>query len=315
MSRHLPPLNWLRAFEAAARHLSFTRAAEELNVTQAAVSQHVKALEERLGLLLFRRTPQGLMLTDAGQAYLPRLRDAFDLIARGTRELYSLERQGSLTVRVPSSLSLQWLVPRLQRFHRRHPQIDIRMTALGQEVDFSRDDIDMEIRYGNGRWSGLEAVLIGHERVFPVCSPALAANEDLPLHEPRDLARHTLLHVTGYPHYREDWGFWLHAFGLDELKAAHSLEFDQSAAALQAAVNSVGVALGRSPIVSAELAAGRLVAPFPEHEIVGQGAYWLVYPSTTSERPKLAAFREWLLEEARTDSQAWVIPESASTAD
>lgn len=304
MSRHLPPLNWLRAFESAARHLSFTRAAEELSVTQAAVSQHVKALEDRLGIPLFRRTPHGLMLTDAGQAYLPRLRDAFDLIARGTRELFSQDRHGSLTVRVTSSLSIQWLIPRLPAFQRRFPNIDIRMTALGKEADFARDDIDMEIRYGTGDWGGVETVLIGRERVFPVCSPTLP--EALPLSSPADLAGHTLLHVIGYPHYREDWAFWLRSVGLPELKGAHGLAFDQSIAAIQAAISGAGVALGRSPLVAADLAAGRLLRPFDE-EVIAHGGYWLVYPPAGRERPKLASFRDWLLAEARADPAAWVV--------
>jgi len=292
MARRIPPLNWLRAFEAAARHLSLTRAAEELGVTQAAVSQHVKALEQRLGIPLFRRVRQRLYLTDAGQAYLPNLRQAFDLMDEGTTALHAHERQGNLTVRAAASFSLQWLVPRLERFHAAHPDLDIRLTAQGREVDFARDDIDLEIRHGDGRWPDLQAVPLVYEEVFPVCSPDLVTLH--PLNTPADLAGCTLLDVPGYA---EDWDMWLAAAGAPALAEFSAIRFDQSAVALQAAVNGVGVALGRTPLVAGELAAGHLIAPFTER-ITGASAYHIVYPERAASQPRIAAFRDWLLEEA-----------------
>jgi LysR family glycine cleavage system transcriptional activator len=189
-------LNWLRSFETAARHLSFTRAAEELNVTQAAVSQQVKALENNLGIPLFRRVHNRLFLTYAGQAWLPKLRAGFDLLASGTEELHIYDQGASLTVRLPSSFSIQWLVPRLDRFHARFPTIDIRLLALGQAGDVAGAAIDLDIRNGTGDWPGQESTLLMHENVFPVCSPRIAQG-DHPLKVPGDLASHELLHVSG----------------------------------------------------------------------------------------------------------------------
>jgi LysR family glycine cleavage system transcriptional activator len=292
----MPPLNWLRAFEAAARHLSLTRAAEELNVTQAAVSRHVKALEERLAMPLFIRSHSGLVLTDAGQLYFPRVRAAFDLLDTATRELFSHGRQGALVVRVPSSFSIQWLVPRLDGFYARHPDIEIRLTALDQRGEITDEGVDMEVRYGDGRWAGLEALLLMKETVFPVCSPELLRGEH-PLRGPADLARYSLLHVTGYPDYREDWPLWLREAGVDDLPMQQGHAFDQSVMAVQAAVNGQGVALGRSPLVALDLAGGRLVAPF-DIVLQGVGGYWVVYSPAAVERPKIVAFRDWLLEEA-----------------
>ncbi len=302
MSRKLPPLNGLKAFEAAARHRSFTGAARELHVTQAAVSQQVKLLEQHLGLGLFRRSPRGLTLTEAGQTLLPKLTSAFDLIQAAARDAYDQERHGALTVRVPSSLSILWLAPRIDRFHALYPNIDLRLTALGQAADFSRDDIDLEIRYGFGDWAGLDAVLLLNEHVFPVCSPTLL-HTDPPLQSLADLGNTSLIHVTGYPHYAEDWPLWLEQAGLDDQPQPRSYAFDQSAMALQAAVQGAGVALGRSPLVEGDLSSGRLVAPF-EFRLPGRGAYWIVHPTTNRARPRVVAFRDWLLAEAAASTPA-----------
>ena len=296
MSRKLPPLNGLKAFEAAARHRSFTGAARELHVTQAAVSQQVKQLEQHLGLGLFRRSPRGLTLTEAGQTLLPKLTTAFDLMQTAARDVYDRERQGALTVRVPSSLSILWLAPRIDRFHALCPNIDLRLTALGQIADFSRDDIDLEIRYGFGDWPGLDAVLMLNEDVFPGCSPELLST-DPPLTSLADLGDTPLIHVTGYPHYAEDWSLWLEQAGQGDLPLPGGYAFDQSAMALQAAAQGAGIALGRSPLVEGDLISGRLVAPF-EFRLPGRGAYWIVYPSSNRARPRVVAFRDWLLAEA-----------------
>lgn len=293
MSRNIPPLTWLRAFEAAARHLSITRAAEELSVTPAVVSQQVSALEKHLGMLLFRRARHRLFLTAAGTAYLPRLKQAFDLIASGTRELYAVEREETLTVRAPSSFSILWLAPRLDRFHARYPHIAIRLTALGRETEFPQAEIDLEIRNGTGRWPGVVSVLLLEEDVLPVCSPRIAEGPP-PLRTPSDLLRHKLLHVNGY---REDWATWFRAAGVEPREANRGDLFDQSVTAIQAAANGFGVALGRTALVASALAAGRLVAPF-ELALRGEDAYWITYHESAANGPNVAAFRDWLLEEA-----------------
>ena len=195
-------------------------------------------------------------------------------------------------VRAAASFSLQWLVPRLERFHAAHPGLDIRLTAQGREVDFARDDIDLEIRHGDGQWPPLQAIPLVREEVFPVCSPDLATSR--PLDKPADLEGCTLLEVPGYA---EGWDMWLDAAGAPALAEFSVVRFDQSAVALQAAVNGMGVALGRTPLVAGELAAGRLTAPF-DVRITGASAYHIVYPERAATQPRIAAFRDWLLEEA-----------------
>ena len=292
MSRRIPPLTWLRAFEAAARHLSITRAAEELNVSPAAVSQHVRALEAKLDLTLFRRAHNRMYLPDCGQAYRIRLTAGFDLLALGTKELHDHAQREVLTIRVPSSFSILWLAPKLDRFHALYPSIDIRLTALDRPVDFAREEIDLEIRNGDGRWPGLDAVLLMEEEVFPVCSPVLVAGAH-PLRQPADLAHHELLHVNGY---FEDWTMWFRAAGIGGLDARRGDLFDQSIMAIQAAISGLGVALGRTPLVANELGTGRLVAPF-DIVLPGEDSYWITYPRSTPEHAGLVAFRDWLLEE------------------
>lgn len=293
MPRKLPPLNWLRAFEASARHLSFTRAAEELNVTQAAVSQQVKALERRLGTALFLRVQNRLVLTYAGQACLPKITAGFDLIEGGIDSLHVYDSGGTLSVRTPSSFSILWLTPRLDRFHSRYPEINIHVSALGRKADSEDAKAEIEIRNGSAPWPDLECVVLMREEVFPVCAPALL---DGPLRARRveDLAQQNLLHVSGY---RENWQLWLAAAGFAELKLQPGLHFDQSVTAIQAAVNGLGVVLGRSALVSGELATGRLVAPF-DLRLQAEDKYWITYPPALARRPNVQAFRDWLLQEA-----------------
>lgn len=303
--RKLPPLNWLRAFEAAARHLSITRAGEELSVTQAAVSQQVKSLEEYLGIPVFKRARQRLFLTEAGQVLAPKLKEAFEIAESGVRECLQRNAEGTLTLRVGSSFAPQWLMPRLGRFHSRNPDIDIRLTTVDKEVDFSRDDVDAEIRFGLGEWRGVESILLMYDWVFPVCSPELLAG-DVPLLEPADLSKHRLLHVTGY---REDWRSWCQSAGLRWLPTRRGHTFDHSVLAIQAALNGAGIALGRASLIQAELDAGRLVAPFEEYLDTEEG-YWLVYPRSRADEPTLTALRDWLLEEAQEDLRAREASES-----
>ena len=300
MARRLPPLNALRAFEAAGRHLSFTKAAAELHVTPAAVSHQVKALEDTLGVKLFRRLTRGLLLTDAGQALLPGLGKGFDGLAAAVEGLSGLEDGGVLTVSVLQSLAAKWLVPRLDRFHDAHPDIDLRVSSATRLVDFARDDVDLAIRYGLGRWPGLRADLLRTEELFPVCSPALLEGPH-PLKQPDDLRHHTLLHdeswkvvfIGAFP----EWSAWLEAAGVGDIDATHGPGMSPSAMVIQAALDGQGVALGRSVLVEADLADGRLVKPF-EPTIPLDYAYYVVCPESAAERPKVAAFRQWIMAEA-----------------
>ncbi len=298
MPRRLPPLNSLRAFEAAARHLSFTRAAGELHVTPAAISHQIKALEDHLGLRLFRRLNRSLLLTEAGQACLPGLSRAFDGMAEALERLRVQDCSGSLTVSVAPSLAAKWLVPRLERFQEVCPEIDVRISATTQLVDFARDDVDLAIRYGAGRWPGLEAQLLLAAEAFPVCAPTLPDGNP-PLRAPQDLRHHVLLHdesglaIPGYP----DWDMWLRAAGVMDVDASRGPRFSQASLALDAAAAGRGVALAFSVVAAADLAAGRLIRLF-ELGIPSAFAYYVVSPASTADRPKVQAFRRWLLAEA-----------------
>ncbi len=292
MARRLPPLNGLRAFEAAARHLSFTRAADELSVTQAAVSHQVKALEERLGVQLFRRANRALLLTEEGQHYLPDVRDAFDLIAGATERMLLHESTGQLTVSTTTSFASAWLVPRLSLFRDKHPDIEVRIHADETSIDFARSDVDLAIRYGRGNWPGLKATKLFSETYYPVCSPALL-QRGAPLREPSDLRHHTLLHED---HMTINWAVWLRTAGVTDVDATRGTVFNRGSMVIQAAVEGQGVALGRSPLADDDLAAGRLVRLF-EVSLVGDWAYYVVCPEVSAERVKIAAFTDWLLAE------------------
>jgi len=296
MARRLPPLNALRAFEAAARHLSFTRAAAELSVTQAAISHQVKALEERLGVKLFRRLSRGLVLTETGQRFLPLVREAFDMLAAATERVVADDRAGTVTITVLPSFAAKWLVPRLLHFRAQHPDIEVRIIADDQLVDFSRDDVDLGIRYGRGDWDGLEIERLATEDVFPVCSPRLLEGVH-PLRAPDDLRHHTLLHEDR-PGF--DWQTWLMAAGVEGVDVARGLEFSHASMALQAAIDAQGVALGRTPLVDDDLRDGRLVKPF-DISLANDWAYYVVGPPGAWVRPKVAAVRDWLLAEARSE--------------
>lgn len=293
MARFLPPLNALRAFESAGRHLSFTRAAAELSVTQAAISHQIKALEERLGVTLFKRQNRALLLTDAGQAYLPAVRDTFENLARATERLLTRDRVGALTASVLPSFAAKWLVPRLGRFREQHPEIDVRLSADHNMVDFARGDVDVAIRYGQGEYPGLESVRLMTEDVFPVCSPALLKTAH-PLRSPDDLRYHTLLHDD----FRVDWRLWLLAAGVTDIDPTRGPTFTDSSMVIQAAVEGQGVALARSVLAANDLAAGRLVKPF-DVSLPARWAYYLTYPPATRDNPKIVAFRDWLLVEAQ----------------
>ena len=298
MSRRLPPLNSLRAFEAAARHLSFTKAAEELNVTQAAISHQVKALEEVVGLQLFRRLNRRLILTDAGQAYLPPLRDAFDMMAAATGRLRAGEDSGSLKVTTMHSVAVKWLLPRLPRFQAAHPEIDVMISASYALVDFTRDDVDVGIRYGRGQYEGLRADPLMGDEIMPVCSPALLVG-DPPLRGPEDLKHHTLLHDTVFISPDDpDWAHWLAAAGVQGVDSQRGPKFSDSNMVIQAAVAGQGVALTRRSLTQDDIDAGLLVQPFGP---VMQTPlfYTVVCLPSAADQPKIRLFRDWLYEEAQ----------------
>jgi LysR family glycine cleavage system transcriptional activator len=290
--RSLPPLNGLRAFEAAARHLSFARAAAELHVTPAAVSHQVKALEARLGVALFRRRNREVLLTDMGQALLPGVRDGFDRLAAAVQRVQNREAAGALQVSVLPSLAARWLVPRLSRFHARHPEIDLRLSATQNLVDFTREEFDAAIRHGRGDWPGLRADLLLRDEFFPVCSPLLRDGAT-PLRTPDDLRRHILLHDSA----REDWRLWLTAAGVEGIDLKRGPSFNDGSLLVQAVVAGQGVAVGRRALVAGELAAGRLIRPF-EFVLPVDRAYYFVCPVGSADRPKIKALRAWLLAEA-----------------
>lgn len=297
MNRWLPSLNALRAFESAARHQSFTRAAEELNVSQGAVSHHVKMLEGQLGLMLFRRERQGLTITAAGQNYLDLLTRVFDQLAEGTQRLLQREKAGTLTVSMSPNFVAKWLVHRLGRFVAENPTIDLRVNATMAHINFAQEDVDLAVRHGTGNWPDLHVTPLVAEDIFPVCSPALLQGPR-PLSAVPDLRHHTILHDTS----RRDWPMWLELAGQPDLLPAHSLTFDQTSMVIDAAVAGQGVALARSALAAVDLLAGRLVRPFAVR-LPAPFAYYVVCPKATAARPKIAAFRDWLLWEAADDAR------------
>jgi LysR family glycine cleavage system transcriptional activator len=298
----LPSLNGLRAFEAAARHLSFTRAAAELNVTQTAISHQIRRLEEQLGKRLFVRKSRALLLTREAEDYLPAIRTAFDDLRRATARLQRPDREGLLTVSTTASLAAKWLVTRVASFQEAHPRIEVRITTSTHLVDFQREEVDMAVRYGRGNWPGLRTQWLMAEDIFPVCSPALMKGAK-PLRRPEDLAHHTLLHTTVG---REDWQLWLTAAGLPvSLALRRGLSFDQSFMALQAAMDGLGIALGRARLVDADVAAGRLVVPF-DVVLPADAGYYIVAPEETADLTKIALFREWLTRSVATRAEGAV---------
>ena len=296
MPRRLPPLNALRAFEAAARHESFTRAAQELCVTQGAVSHQVKALEAELGLKLFNRERQRLLITEAGRNYLEVVRDALDRIAIGTERLLQRQSVGALTVGTSPNFATKWLVHRLGRFAEAHPDIDLRVSASLHHVDFAREDVDLAIRHSDGVAPGLHVTRLCAELLAPVCSPKLRAQVAL------DCARRRiLLGIRSCTSTTErDWQKWLDAAGVGGVDLTRGPVLNQASMALDAAVDGQGVALARSALAAWDMIGGRLVRPF-ELALSVPYAYWIVCPKATAELPKIVMFRNWLLAEAARD--------------
>jgi len=294
MSKRIPSLVWLRAFEASARHLSFTLAASELGLTQTAVSKQVKNLEHHFGELLFQRRARSLVLTKAGEAYLPKVKDAFDRLAVGTEEVFGQRKAELLTLRVSVGFSALWLGPRLGAFRQKHPDIGLRVVSTVWNTEIDESDVDLEVRYGVGDWDGFSAERLTSEKLFPVCHPDLLQGENA-LRAPEDLKNHTLLHVDGY---EEGWAIWLKSAGITSESSVHGIHFDTSIVSFEMAASGHGVALGRSSIANHVLGKGNLVAPFDLFVTVKEG-FFLLTPKIISPHPHAQIFSEWLLEQAK----------------
>jgi LysR family transcriptional regulator, glycine cleavage system transcriptional activator len=292
MRRPLPPLNTLPSFEAAARHLSFSKAADELRVTHGAVSRAVRNLENHLGVQLMVRATRSVQLTPAGKAFAAEIRDVLDHLAAATS---AATGHSSTIVNVSTidSFAARWLMPRLSRFRREHGDIDVRVATSERLADFVSDGIDIAIRCGGGEYPGLSSQLLMTEDHFPVCSPKLRKGRH-PLRTPADLVHHTLLHDV----FTVDWAIWLRGAGVDHVDPHRGPTFLSSDHAIQAAVRHEGVVLGRSALVADELAARRLVRPFAL-SLPASFAYYVVCPPRSLQRASVKAFRDWLLAEAR----------------
>ncbi|QQO14244.1 transcriptional regulator GcvA [Bradyrhizobium diazoefficiens] len=292
MTARLPSLNGLRAFEAAARHLSFTLAASELNVTQTAISHQIRRLEEELGIRLFIRQNRALALTPEARDYLPGVRAAFNDLRLATDRLLRKDDDKVLTVSTLASLAAKWLLPRLTDFQEQHPGIDVRITTSTSLVDFQRDNVDAAIRYGRGQWPGLRADWLMADELFPVCSPSLLRG-DKPLRQPEDLRGYPLLHTSNAN--SDDWRLWLTAAGLpSDIARQPGITFDMIFMTIQAAIDGIGVAMGRTSYVQDDIAKGRLVVPF-KIALPADAGFYLVAPEGRREAPKLAAFRQWIV--------------------
>lgn len=294
MPQRMPSLNALRAFEAAARHLSFKEAARELFVTPGAVSQQIKRLEAELGVTLFHRMTRSIVLTEAGQAYYPVLRQAFQKIVEATDDLAPGRHTQVLSVSLFPSVAVKWLVPRLGRFSRCYPDIEVRISTSPHLVDFGRENVDVAIRSGVGRYPGLHTELLTRDELVVVCSPRLLEGAE-PLRHPNDLTRFTLLHDD----LRHDWPTWLEAAGATRVDADRGPSFSDGGLVLQAAVDGQGVAVSLRLIAADDIAAGRLVQPFAATLQTGRATY-IVCPKATADVPKIAAFRSWLLTEVQS---------------
>jgi LysR family glycine cleavage system transcriptional activator len=296
----LPPLAALRAFESAARHCSFTRAAEELFVTQAAISHQIKVLEDWVGFPLFRRINNKLVLTNRGARYVKSIHDAFDEIRRGTSAVMSKESRIVLTISALPNFALNWLVPRLPLFSEAHPEIEIRLLVNDQSLDLLHDDIDVAIR-AFGETSSLHTDYLFDTESFPVASPTLLSR--IPLNCLADLGRHTLLHNLPA---MDDWEVWAHVAGLTGVDLERGPKFDSYALSMAAAIAGLGVAMGRTPFALAALADGRLVKPFDVGAHRERGWCLIYAGDDDSRRHKIDQFRTWILDEARRTRESQI---------
>jgi LysR family glycine cleavage system transcriptional activator len=284
------PLAALRAFEAAARHVSYSRAAEELNLTHGAISFQMRVLKEELGVDLFKRSGRRMVLTPEGQRLFGYVRDGFTRLEQGIEDVRASRRGQVLTVSVHPGLAAYWVIPRLGDFQRQHPEIDVSLLPNTALTDFSREDIDMALRYGPGHWPGLIAVKLMDEEVFPVFSPRFKGGA-LPK-EPRDLADHALLRDA-----RQPWSDWFKSIGLDLPEPERGPVYNEPSLVLQAAIAGQGITLARGALARPAIEAGHLVRLFPRGARA-RFSYYIVFPPAAASIPRVAAFRDWLLKQA-----------------
>lgn len=299
MRKRLPPLNSLRAFEAAARHKSFKHAAEELFVSHSAISHQIRRLEEYLNVDLFHRVSRGVELTRSGRIFYPVLREAFDLIDEGTELVLSPEAPNTLTVQVYSTFAIRWLIPRLPAFQTEHPEIRVRLHTSQTDVNFEHEDVDICVMVGQQDQPELHYDFLFSSQLFPVCSPALLKDVK-PLEEPADLEHHTLIQV--YPS-KQDWLVWLESNGVEGIDPDSGLQLDSYDLALNTAVQGLGVALGIEPFANRDLEAGTLVELFPGTRTPTLGSWFMACRRDKAELEKISAFRRWLLAEIENDPQ------------
>ena len=292
---HLPPLELLLAFEAAARLLSFTKAASELFLTQSAVSRQIQALEESLGTRLFERRTRALLLTEAGQQFYKVAQQALEALEAATQKLKAVQAARTVTVTTTPGFASLWLIPRLNGYLQGHKGVDVRISATYENVDLERDGVDLAIRYTTAEEMDGRRPLF-EEEVIPVCSAALAADPARPLREPGDLRHHVLLHSDDAQYSWMEWNLWLHAHGLKDLQPAGVLQFNNYDQLVQAAVNGQGVALGRLPLLKRMLREKELVTPF-KRSVVSSRGYYVVRSARASGKQDVAEFEAWLLAE------------------
>jgi LysR family glycine cleavage system transcriptional activator len=288
MLKRLPPLNSLKAFESAARHLSFTKAGDELFVTQAAVSHQIKSLENYLSIKLFHRKNRALLLTEEGQSYFHELRDIFVNIQDATQRLMAMGAKGAITIATPPSFASQWLVPRLPQFSAKHCDIDVRIKAVDADDGFLDDSVDIAVFYGKGNWKGLYCTKLLSENLTPMCSPLLL-QEGKPLSKLEDLSHHTLLHDNT----RAAWKSWLNNFGIKHTNENQGPIFSHTMLVLQSACMGQGIALSDTVLAKPEIDSGRLICPFDE-KIESKLSYYLVCKESQAEQSKIKIFSEWM---------------------
>lgn len=308
------PFSALRVFESAARHLSFKRAAEELFITPAAVSQQIKSLEHQLGVKLFNRHNRGLSLTEEAIAGLPALKEGFDILTTSVHHIRGVDENSALTVWMAPSFAAKWLIPRLDGFYEAHPGIDLSISANRNLIDsnsshntipvenFKRDNVDIAIRFGKGDYPGCRIDKLFSVTAIPLCSPKLLKGKH-PLRRPQDLRFQTLLHDDTEYEGRPDWATWLEVAAVDNVDSTHGMHFNHVNLALTAAVEGQGVVLSIKALASEDIAAGRLVIPF-DLGLPLEYAYYLITLEEMTDHPHTAAFRTWLIEEARQEEES-----------
>ncbi len=299
MRKRLPPLNALRAFEAAARHRSFTEAGDELCVSHSAISHQIKKLEDSLGVELFLRVARGVKLSKAGQIYYPVIRGAFDRISDGTDVVLAPEAPGYLTAQVYSTFTIRWLVPRLPSFQSQYPKIRVRLHTSQSDVKFEHEDVDLCVMIGTPTHADLHYDYLFSSRIFPVCSPSLL-EQGVQLAEPSDLAQHTIIQV--YPSKR-DWWVWLERNRVQGVDPEAGLQLDSYDLAINTAIQGIGVALGMEPFVNRDIKSGALVELFPGLRVYTHGDWYLACREDKADAEMVSAFRGWLLDQVSQDQE------------